>query len=150
MVFYSDQHERISALATLTVSPQRQHMGLYVCCQPANFTAVHVAAFLRGLLRHVRGHVILLWDRGSIHKGPAIEEIRCTYPRLHLEELPAYAPDLNPVEPLWNDFKGHTANSLPRDTRDIRRNLQANTRRVRRSQAKLRSFILASDLPAPP
>jgi putative transposase len=125
-------------------------MGLYIFFQPANFTASDVAMFLRGLLRHVRGPIILLWDRGSIHKGPAIEEIQRVYPRLHLEELPAYAPELNPVEQLWNDFKGHTANSLHRDTRDLRRTLQANTRRVRRSQAKLRSFILASDLPSPP
>jgi putative transposase len=125
-------------------------MGLYVYCQPTNFTARHVAAFLRGLLRHLRGHVILLWDQGAIHRGPAIAAVQRAYPRLHIEEFPAYAPELNPVEPLWNDFKSHTANSLPRDTRDIRRSLQANTRRVRRSQAKLRSFILASELPSPP
>ena len=125
-------------------------MGLYGSFQPANFTAMHVATFLRGLLHHLRGHVILLWDQGSIHKGPAIEEIQRTYPRLHLAELPAYAPELNPVEHLWNDFKGPTATSLPRNTRDIRRSLQANTRRVRRSQAQLRSFILASGLPSPP
>jgi putative transposase len=125
-------------------------MGLYICFQPANFTAMHVADFLRALLRHLRGHVILLWDQGSIHKGPAIAELQQDYPRLHIYEFPAYAPELNPVEPLWNDFKGHTANSLPRDTRDIRRSLRANTRRVRRSQAKLRSFILASELPSPP
>jgi putative transposase len=125
-------------------------MGLYVCLQPANFTAMHVAAFLRGLLRHLRGHVILLWDQGAIHKGPAIAAVKRAYPRLHLEEFPAYAPELNPVEPLWHDFKGHMANSLPRTTRDIRRRLWANTRRVRRSQAKLRAFILASDLPSPP
>jgi putative transposase len=125
-------------------------MGVYVCFQPANFTALHVAACLWELLHHVRGHVILLWDRGSIHKGPAIAAVQRAYPRLHIEEFPAYAPELNPVEQLWNDFKGHMANSLPRDTRDIRRSLQANTRRVRRSQAKLRSFILASALPSPP
>jgi transposase len=131
------------------VSPKRQHLGLYVSFQPANCTAIHVATFLRGLLHHLRGHVILLWDQGAIHKGPAIEEIQRAYPRLHLEEFPAYAPELNPVEQLWNDFKGHTAKSLPRNTRDIRRSLQANTRRVRRSQAKSRSFILASGLPSP-
>jgi putative transposase len=125
-------------------------MGLYICFQPANFTAHDVATFLRGLLRHVRGPIILLWDRGSIHKGPAIEEIKRAHPRLHLEEFPAYAPELNPVEQRWNDFKGHTANSLHRDTRELRRRLQAHTRRVRRSQAKLRSLILASDLPSPP
>jgi putative transposase len=121
-----------------------------VAFQPVNFTAMQVAAFLRELLRHLRGHIILLWDQGSIHQGPAIAEVQRAYPRLHIEEFPAYAPELNPVEQLWNDFKGHTANSLPRDTRDIRRSLQANTRRVRRSQAQLRSFILASELPSPP
>jgi transposase len=124
-------------------------MGVYVCFQPANFTAVHVADFLRGLLPHLRGHVILLWDQGSIHRGAAIAAVQQAYPRLQIEEFPAYAPELNPVEQLWNDFKGHTANSLPRDRRDIRRSLQANTRRVRHSQAKLRSCILASELPAP-
>jgi putative transposase len=150
IILYSYTHDRLSALATLTVSPKRQPMGLYVCFQPANFTAVHVADFLRALLQHLRGHVILLWDQGSIHRGPAIAKVQQAYSRLHIEEFPAYAPELNPVEQLWNDFKGHTANSLPRDRREIRRSLQANTRRVRRSQAKLRSFILASELPFPP
>lgn len=150
LLSYSYKHDRISALAALTVSPKRQHLGLYVCYQPTNFTARHVATFLRGLLRHLRGHVILLWDRGSIHKGPLLAAVQRAYPRLHIEVFPAYAPELNPVEQLWNDFKGHTANSLPRDMRDIRRSLWANTHRVRRSQAKLRSFILASALPSPP
>ncbi len=147
---YRDKHDRISALAPLTVSPKPQHLGLYVRFQPHNFPAVNVADFLRALLRHLRGHVILLWEQGSIHQGPAIEAVQKAYPRLHLEEFPAYAPELNPVEQVWNDFKGYTANSLPRDKRDIRRSLYANTRRVRRYQAKLRSFILASKLPSPP
>ena len=125
-------------------------MGLYLRFQPDNFTAVHVADFLRALLRQLRGPVILLWDQGSINRGPAIATVQQAYPRLHIEEFPAYAPELNPVEQLWNDFKGHTANSLPRHKRDIRRSLRANTRRVRRSQEKLRSFIGASALPSPP
>ncbi len=70
--------------------------------------------------------------------------------QLHLEEFPAYAPELNPTEQMWNDFKGHTANSLLRDTWDLHRRLSANARRVRRSQAKLRSFISSSKLPSPP
>jgi len=53
------------------------------------------------------------------------------------------------TEQVWNEFKGHTANSLPLDKQDIRNSLHANKRRVRRSQDKLRSLILASKLPAP-
>jgi len=147
---YNYKHDRISTLAALTVSPQRQHLGLYVCFQPYNFKAIDIADFLRTLLRHLRGHVILLWDRGSIHQGSTIAAVQQAYPRLHVEEFPAYAPELNPVEQIWNDFKGHTANSLLRDRRDLRRRLYVNTRRVRRSQAKLRSCILSSKLPSPP
>jgi transposase len=119
-------------LAALTVSPKCQHLGLDLRFQPWNFQAIDVADFLRALLRHLRGPIILLWDRGSIHRGPAIDAVCQAHPRLHLEEFLAYAPELNPMEQLWNDFKGHTANSLLRDRRDLRR-LSDNTRRVRRS-----------------
>jgi transposase len=150
IIRYYYKHDRISALAALTVSPKRQHVGLYIRFRAHNFQAVDVASFVRALLRHLRGHVILLWDRGAIHQGAAIAALQNSYPRLHIEEFPAYAPALNPVEQIWNDFKGHMANSLLWDRRELRRRLHANTRRVRRSQAKLRSFILASKLPSPP
>lgn len=125
-------------------------MGLYVRFQEENFKAVHVAAFLRTLLRHVPGHIILLWDGGSIHKGPLIDAVVSANPRLHLERFPAYAPELNPVELLWREFKGRTGNGCPFDTDELRVTLHGNVRRVRQSQAKLRSFVLASDLPTPP
>lgn len=114
-----------------------------------NFKAYAVADFLRTLLGHLRGHVVLLWDRSPIHKGPVFAALRQRYPRLHVEWFPGYAPELNPVEWVWGDFKRHDANGLPLDKQDIRQNLHANTRRVRRSQDKLQSFILASGLPSP-
>jgi transposase len=125
-------------------------MGLYARFQQDNFKAYHVAEFLRHLLRHLRGHVVLLWDKGAIHKGPAIAQVLTDYPRLHVESFPKYAPELNPAEQIWNDFKGHTANSLLENKQDIRLSLHGSKRRVCRSQQKLRSFILTSDLPSLP
>lgn len=118
--------------------------------EQTNFSAPCVAIFLRMLMRHLRGHVVVVWDQGNIHKGPFIQEIKRRYPRLHIEYFPGYSPDLNPVEYVWGDFKGHDANGLPLTKKDIRRNLHADARRVRRSQRKLRSFVLASELPSPP
>ena len=132
------------------VSARRPHLGLYARFQQDNFHAVAVGRFLRALLRHLQRHVILLWDRGPNHKGPEIAAVLAAHSRLHVEWFPACAPELNPAEQVWNDFKGHTANSLPLDRHDLRVSLHANARRVRRSQAKLRSFVLASDLPSPP
>jgi transposase len=134
-------------LAVLTVSPVRQHLGLYARFQQDNFKAAHVAPFLRQVLGHLPGPVILLWDGGKIHKGPVIQQVLDDHPRLRTEFFPKYAPELNPTEQVWNDFKGHTANSLPLRKQDIRSRLHANKRRVCRSQDKLRSFILSSKLP---
>jgi transposase len=150
IISYSSKHDRLSTVAALTVSPKRHHLGLDLRWQPHNFKAVDVVDFLQALMRQLRGQVILLWDRGSIHRGPAIEAVCQAHPRLHLEEFPAYAPELNPAEQVWNNCTRHTANSLLRDIRDICRSVRANTRRVCRSQVTLRSFILASDLPSPP
>lgn len=150
IVRYNYRHDRISAIAALSVAAKRARMGLYVQFRQDNINAVQVAKFLGMLLRHLRGHVILLWDSGRIHKGPAIEAVRNAFPRLHLERFPGYAPELNPTEQVWNDFKCHTANSLLRHKQDIRLNRHACTRRVRRSGDKLRSFVLASDLPSAP
>ena len=147
---YNYKHDRISALAALSVSAVRKRMGPYLRFQSRNFCAEDVAAFLPLLLRHLRGPVILLWDNGRIHKGPFIARLLKEYSRLHIEWFPGYAPELNPVEQIWNDFKGHTANSLFRDKQHLRVTLHNNTRRVCRSQDKLRSFVLASDLPSPP
>jgi transposase len=150
IVRYNYKHDRISAIAALTVAAKRARLGLYLQLRQNNFKAVQVARFLRVLLAHLRGHVILLWDGGKIHKGPAIDAVCNTFPRLHLENFPGYAPELNPVEQIWNDFKRHAGNTLLRGKQDIRLVLHGSARRVRRSPDKLRSFVLASDLPSAP
>lgn len=149
LVHYNYRHDRISALAVLTISPVRKRVCVYVSLQDENFKAVHVGPVLRSLLHHVPGPVILLWDQGQIHKGPVIREVLLENPRLQTAFFPKYAPELNPVEQVWHDFKSHTANSMPQDKHDIQVSIHANIYRVRRSQDKLRSFILASELPSP-
>jgi hypothetical protein len=64
-------------------------MGLYFQCHRKNIGHTEVCLFLRHLLRHLRGEVIVLWDQASIHKGDPIRELTCRFPRLHFERLPA-------------------------------------------------------------
>ena len=125
-------------------------MGLYTHFQQKNFNAMDVANFLRTLLGHLRGEVILLSDGAQIHKGEVFRKLQERFPRLHLERFPGYTPELNPTEWVWKDFDGRTANSLLRDKEHVRQRLHANKRRVVRTQEKLRSFVRASKLPSAP
>jgi transposase len=141
------RRDRVSAISAVTVSPRRQHLGLYLHLYPDNLTHVEVAIFLRHLLRHLHGHVVLVWDRGPIHHGRAIADLCRRHRRLHLVTLPSYAPELNPDEGVWAYAKRALANGRPRSVQDLFRDLTRVTRAVRQRPALLRAFIAASDLP---
>jgi transposase len=67
-----------------------------------------VVGFLEHLLREVPGRMVLIWDGAPIHRSQVIRDFLAngTAQRLHLERLPAYAPELNPSEGLWHQLKG--------------------------------------------
>ncbi|MEW2426264.1 transposase [Streptomyces nigra] len=49
--------------------------------------------------------VVLVWDGLSAHWSHAMRAGAAEHDRLALERLPAYAPELNPVELLWSSLK---------------------------------------------
>jgi transposase len=72
--------------------------------RPASYDAAAVVGFLRVLLRKISGKIVVIWDGSPIHRGHEIKDFlkRGATKRLHLEQLPGYAPDLNPDEGIWN------------------------------------------------
>lgn len=141
--------QKVSATAALTISPQCRHLGLYWKTLPDSFVnAERSAEFLRGLLRHLTGNVIVVWDGGPMHKGEPIRSLCSDYPRLHLERLPPYAPDLNPVEYLWSYLKyGPMANFVPNDVFRLDAVLNGHLRKTRQSPRHLLAFFQAAKLP---
>ena len=107
--------KKVSIIAGLSISPCNRHPNLYFQTLPdGSFRSANVADFLRDLLKHLRGRVIVVWDNGPMHKGQAMRDLLRDYPRLSIEHLPAYSPEFNPVEQLWSHLKyGHCANLIP-------------------------------------
>jgi transposase len=142
------RRDKISAISALTVSPQRRRFGFYIHLHTTNITGVEVTVFLRSLLRHVRGHVVAVLDNGRIHKGVEMAELLRRQPRLHIEWFPGYAPELNPDEFVWTHCKNALANSRPDNVDELLDRLCHVAREIRRRPHLIRSFVLASDLPA--
>ncbi len=113
--------DKVSVIGAVSVLPAARRLGLYFATDPKDyFNAELVVKFLRDLLKHLRGKVVVVWDRGSNHKGPAIRRFLARDDRLTLEYLPGYAPDLNPVEAVWGWLKyGRLANFVPDDVHDL-------------------------------
>lgn len=146
-LYYLYRQDKISAINALSVSPKSRRIGLYVRLRRYNFTGLHILSFLQHLFRHLRGSVILLWDRGTIHRRKEVQRYLAQRSRIHVEWFPAYAPELNPAEFVWCQSDSALANGAPRDLDQLHGSLTGTMGRIRRSQNLLRSCIQASDLP---
>lgn len=69
-------------------------------------------------------------------------------PRVMVEWLPPYAPELNPAEQLWNNGKRvDLANLAPADRDDLRRRVRRSLIRQRHSHHLLASAFDHAKLP---
>jgi hypothetical protein len=95
--------EHLSAISA--ISPEGK---LYFHCQDHALDSGDVVAFLEHLLREVPGHMVIIWDGSPIHRSQVIREFLAhgAAQRIHVERLPAYAPDLHPGEGLWQPLTG--------------------------------------------
>jgi transposase len=80
---------------------------LYTMTRDAAFDGPAVVAFLKHLLRHLPGKLLVIWDGLPAHRGQAVKTFlrEGGAARLYLAQLPSYAPDLNPDEGVWNYLK---------------------------------------------
>ena len=92
-------HRRVSAIGGLSLSPRRRHLGWYLQFHvDATIRQEQVLDFLRHLLRHLGGPLIVVWDRLAAHRSRALRQWLRRCRRVHVEYLPGYAPELNPNE----------------------------------------------------
>lgn len=141
--------DKVSVIGALSVSPRRRRVGCYVALHPnANVTSERVVTFLKDLKRHLRSPIVLVWDRLPVHRSRRIARFLAANRRMHIELLPPYAPELNPVEAVWSYIKCNPlANFAPTGVGPLARKARRAIRGLRRRPDLLRSFIRSSPLP---
>ena len=133
-------------MAALSLSPRRGRLGLlFLTRQDGYFQTEHVAAFLRDLHYHFRGRIIVVWDGWKVHQAAA-KVVQSK--RLETVTLPGYAPELNPVEQVWNRLKwSDLANAAPADSDELHQQLRPLLQQTSQSLPRLRSFWKGARLP---
>ena len=136
--------DHLSAISA--ISPEGK---LYFQRQNCAMNSSDVVAFLEHLRREVSGRMVLIWDGAPIHRSHTIREFLTNgaSQRLHLERLPAYAPELNPGEGLWQQLTGVELRNvccfnIPHLTHELR----DAVKRVRRKPRLIKSFFRGAKL----
>ncbi len=144
--------EKVSLAVAFWLSPKRERLGLiYRTLENDYFNNQHVARFLEELMREIANRLVVLWDRGNMHKGDPIRaQVERFRPRLTLELLPPWAPMIDPAEPIFSWLKyGRLSNFAPHDAHELNQAIETELDAVRDDQDLLRHLWHASHLPLP-
>jgi transposase len=100
-------HEQLTRDHLSVISGITLEGKLYMMEQERAFKSQDVVRYLRHVLRQMPGKLLIIWDGSPIHSGQAVKEFLASGAenRLQLEQLPGYAPDLNPDEGVWKHLK---------------------------------------------
>src|SRR3712207_6247631 len=130
--------DHLSAMSALTMDGR-----VLMHVQEQAFDSSRVVRFLRHLLRHIAGKLLVIWDGSPIHRSRVVQQFLADggAARVWLERLPSYAPELNPVEGIWRHLKRvHLRNVCCHTLAELRYELRLATANLRHKATVLTSF----------
>ncbi len=121
--------DHLSAMSGITLDGK-----LLMIEQERSFKGPDVVRFLEHALRQIPGKLLIIWDGSPIHRSKVVKEFlkRGAAERLQLEQLPGYAPELNPDEGIRKHLKYvELKNVCCRSLSELRRELRKAKERLR-------------------
>ena len=133
---YHFNWKTLSAIAGVTL------WNFYFRLYAGSVKGPQVVDFLQALLRHIRKPLLIVWDGLPAHRGRTVRDYLATLEgRIQLEYLPAYAPELNPVEYIWSYWKRHELpNVCPKNYWQLSEAARRTLRRMRRRPRLIAAF----------
>lgn len=131
--------DHLSVISAITLEEQ-----LYLRVQEQAVRGPDVVRFLRHLLRHLPGKLLVIWDGAPIHRSHEVTDFLATgaAERIEVEQLPGYAPELNPDEGVWNQLKRvELRNRVCPSVADLGTALRQAVARLRRKRSVLRGCL---------
>ena len=100
--------------------------------------------FLRAMLR-IYPRILLILDNAPYHKSETVTEfVKANEDRLRLVFLPAYTPQLNPIEQQWNVLKRMLAGRYFASVEDLRAAIAAIARRRQMRPVEMTNYLVAA------
>jgi putative transposase len=117
-------------------------------------TEADYASLITAAHRYLNAPVIVIWDNLNTHLSRKMQAFTTAHPDwLTVIQLPAYAPDLNPVEGAWSVMKNSLGNLAVGTTGQLAAAMRHQLDRIQRRPALINGFLGQTGLtldPQPP
>jgi hypothetical protein len=146
---------RLSVAALVAVKPGRRPRLIYRThrarrgpreARRKGFTEADYATLLDAAHRQLGGPIVLVWDNLNTHVSAAMTELIAARPWLMVFQLPPYAHELNPVEPVWSHLKRSLANLTKHTIAELTVLVKTRLKRMQYRPGLLVGFLTSTGL----
>jgi hypothetical protein len=110
------------------------------------FTETDYARFPAAAHQQLNGPVVLVWDNLNTHVSRAMRELIAARDWLTVFQLPPYASELNPVEPVCSNLKRSLANLTKHNIDQLTALVKTRLRRMQYRPGLLDGFLAKTGL----
>jgi transposase len=131
--------EHLSVISAIT--PEGK---LYTMTQDKAFDGEAIVRFLKHLLQHLTGKLLIVWDGLPAHRSRKVKAFlrEGGAARVYLAQLPSYAPELNPDEGTWHYLKNvELKNVCCHSLDELRDELRKAIARLRHKPDIIQGFV---------
>ena len=136
--------KKLSICAAIAYHWRGRRARLFFSIVSGSYTDEKLIHFLGQLHRELpRRRVILIWDGLPSHRSRCMQQfLKLQLRWLSVVQLPAYAPDLNPVEYAWGNIQAkELANLCSDDLNDMTIGVRRGFTRICESKVLVDSFL---------
>ncbi len=147
IVASSGSWKKLALSGVIVTDPEGKSPRLLLRSIAGTVNAAEVVHFLKDIKRHLRGKKLMLFMDGlPAHRSKVVQKhIRSQRAWLRVVRLPAYAPEMNPIEYLWGAMKKKYLANLTPELSVIGRELRRCRKKIS-DKRLLRGFLKASSL----
>jgi len=114
------------------------------------FTETDYAHLLDAAHQQLGGPLVVVWDNLNAHVSAAMAELIAARDWLTVYRLPPYAPELNPVEPMWSHLKRSLANLAKRNLSQLTALVKTRLKKIQYRPGLLDGFLPGTGLDLTP
>jgi transposase len=151
-------NKRVSLAALIAIKPgcrprliyRVHHSRRHASDQRKGFTEADYARLLDAAHQQLAGPLVVVWDNLNTHVSAAMTELIEARNWLTVYQLPSYAHELNPVEPLWSHLKRSLANLAKRNITELTALVKTRLKRMQYRPGLLDGFLASTRLDLTP